>query len=59
MPSFNRCDLIREPIESVQAQTMADWELIIVDDGSIDNTQEVVRSYAERDSRVRFMERTY
>lgn len=59
IPSFNRCDLIRETIESVQAQTMADWELIIVDDGSIDNTQEVVRNYAEQDSRVRFMERTY
>ena len=59
IPSFNRCDLIRETIESVQAQTIADWELLVVDDGSTDNTQEVVRSYAELDGRIRFMERTH
>ena len=59
IPSFNRCDLIQETIKSVQAQTIADWELLVVDDGSTDNTQEVVRSYAALDGRIRFMERTH
>ena len=59
IPSFNRHDLIPDTIKSVLAQTITDWELLIVDDGSTDNTQEVVRSYAESDSRIRCMERTH
>ncbi|GAB3317761.1 glycosyltransferase family 2 protein [Hymenobacter humi] len=59
IPSFNRFDLIPETIKSVQAQTITDWELLIVDDGSTDATREVVRSYAELDSRIRFMERSH
>lgn len=59
IPSFNRYDLIQETIKSVQAQTISDWELLIVDDGSTDNTQEVVRRYAEEDPRIRLFERTY
>ncbi|MDB5234324.1 MAG: glycosyl transferase family 2 [Hymenobacter sp.] len=58
MPSFNRYNLIVDSIESVLLQTIPDWELLIVDDGSTDNTQEIVRSYAEKDSRIRFMERS-
>jgi glycosyltransferase involved in cell wall biosynthesis len=38
MPTFNRADTIMRAVRSVQAQTFADWELIIVDDGSTDNT---------------------
>jgi len=38
MPTFNRADTIRRAIRSVQAQTFTDWELIVVDDGSTDNT---------------------
>ena len=38
MPTFNRADTIRRAIRSVQAQTFADSELIVVDDGSTDNT---------------------
>jgi glycosyltransferase involved in cell wall biosynthesis len=38
MPTFNRADTIQRAIRSVQAQTFADWELIVVDDGSTDNT---------------------
>ena len=59
IPSFNRYDLIQDTIKSVHAQTMSDWELLIVDDGSTDNTQEIVRRYAEEDSRIRLLERTY
>jgi glycosyltransferase involved in cell wall biosynthesis len=38
MPAFNRADTIRRAIRSVQAQTFTDWELIVVDDGSTDDT---------------------
>ena len=53
---FNRADFIGEAIESVQAQTLADWEYIIVDNGSTDRTREIVREYAARDSRIRLIE---
>ena len=44
MPSYNTGKYIAETIESVMAQTYTDWELIIVDDASTDNTDEVVSS---------------
>lgn len=53
MPAWNREELIRPAIESVQAQTYENWELIIVDDGSTDTTVEVVRTYAANDSRIK------
>lgn len=50
LPTYNRAHFLPKAIESVLGQTYADWELIIVDDGSTDNTKEVVAAYA--DSRV-------
>lgn len=55
MPSYNRACLIRRAIESVQKQTYNNWELIIVDDGSTDNTAEVVHKI--KDDRIRFFQR--
>ena len=52
MPSWNTADFIAESIRSVIAQTYTDWELIIVDDCSADNTDEVVASF--HDSRIRY-----
>lgn len=51
IPTYNRADLLRRCIDSVVAQDWTDWELIITDNASSDNTTEVVASY--RDSRVR------
>lgn len=45
IPTFNRSNTIRRAIESVLNQTLTYWELIIVDDGSTDNTREVIESY--------------
>ena len=42
MPTFNRADTINRAIRSVQAQTFSDWELIVVDDGSTDDTAELI-----------------
>jgi len=56
MPAFNAGAFIAQAIEAVQAQTFDDWELVCYDDGSTDNTAEIVRSYADNDSRIRFVQ---
>ncbi len=57
-PSLNRRELLKQTIQSVQAQTFADWELVIVDDGSADGTREMVHEKFGADGRVRFMKRS-
>lgn len=52
-PSYNSEKFIAQTIASVQSQTHANWEMIIVDDASSDNTVAVVRRMAEKDSRVK------
>lgn len=54
MPAYNAGKYIAETIESVKAQTYEDWELIIVDDESVDNTAEVVKGYALADGRISY-----
>lgn len=50
IPTYNRAAFLPNAIESVLAQTYTDWELIVVDDGSTDNTKDVVSQYS--DSRI-------
>jgi glycosyltransferase involved in cell wall biosynthesis len=52
-PAYNRAEFLAECIESVQAQTYTNWEYIIVNNCSTDDTLEVVRRYAATDSRIR------
>lgn len=52
MPSWNTARFIRESIDSVRNQTYTNWELLIVDDCSTDNTDEIVASYS--DERIRY-----
>lgn len=54
MPTFNRAKLILKSIESVLSQTFKDFEFYILDDGSIDNTKEVVAPYL-KDERVKYL----
>ena len=54
-PAYNAAQLISQTIESVQAQTFKEWEMLIVDDYSIDDTCNVVERYAESDSRIRLI----
>lgn len=54
MPSYNTADYISESIKSVQAQTYTNWELIIVDDCSTDNTDEIVGAFLG-DRRIRYL----
>ena len=53
MPTFNRADFIRKAIKSVIDQTFINWELLIIDDGSTDNTKEVVSNFS--DPRIRYI----
>lgn len=54
-PAYNAEPFIRETIESVLAQSVSDWELIVIDDGSTDNTQKIVAEYAKTDARIRLV----
>lgn len=56
IPTYNRSHMLGKALESVNRQTYTDWELIVVDDGSTDNTKEVVESY--NDSRIKYFFQT-
>lgn len=45
MPVYNRHEYIRECMDSILAQTFTDFEVVIVDDGSTDDTCEIIESY--------------
>lgn len=53
-PTYNCANFIGETIESVQAQTYQQWEMIIVDDRSTDNTKEIVEEYVKADDRIKY-----
>lgn len=48
VPTYNRAHCIDEAIRSVLAQTAQDWELLIVDDGSTDNTADILAKYGDK-----------
>ena len=52
-PTYNRAGFIGDAVRSVLCQSMPDWELLIVDDGSEDNTREVLAEY-ETDPRIHY-----
>ncbi|HEY3914360.1 MAG TPA: glycosyltransferase family 2 protein [Verrucomicrobiae bacterium] len=54
IPTYNYARYLPEAIESVLAQDLQDFELLVVDDCSTDNTAEVVRPFCSRDARIRF-----
>ena len=56
MPVYNGEKYLAEAIDSILVQTFTDFELLIVDDGSQDNSAEIIRSYVKRDSRIRFFQ---
>lgn len=57
IPTYNREHLIGETLDSVLEQTFLNWECIVVDDDSNDNTEELVKSYIKKDNRFKFYHR--
>lgn len=55
MPCYNAAQYITESIESVIAQTHRNWELIIVDDYSKDNSVEIIQDYQNNDNRIKLI----
>ena len=53
MPSYNTSEYVEESIKSVLNQTYTNWELIIVDDCSTDNSEEIIKQFTH-DARIRF-----
>ncbi len=54
MPTFNRANMIGMAINSILRQNYKDWELLIVDNESTDNTKEVVEKFSNNDSRIKY-----
>lgn len=57
-PCYNGARYIRETIDSVIAQTYPEWEMIIVDDGSKDESAEIVREYEEKEKRIHLIQQS-
>src|SRR5690606_24561667 len=57
IPTYNRAHLLGETLDSILAQTYTNWECIIVDDGSTDESQLVFEAYKNKDSRFQFLRR--
>jgi glycosyltransferase involved in cell wall biosynthesis len=55
IPCFNDAAFVGDALASLSAQTLADWECIVVDDGSTDDTAAVVAAQAEADERIRYL----
>lgn len=56
IPTFNRADLIKRSVDSVINQTYSNWELIIVDDRSTDDTRNVIAPYLKSEHNIKYFE---
>ena len=56
-PCYNAATFIEATIQSIQQQTLTDWELLVVDDGSTDNSADIVRSMAKDDNRIKLIQK--
>src|SRR5438477_10414146 len=55
IPTYNYAHFIAEALASVHSQTYSNWEMIVVDDGSTDNTEEVVKRIAADERRISYL----
>ena len=54
VPTYNRAHLIGETLETIISQSYKNWECIVVDDGSMDYTKELLMFYCEKEQRIRY-----
>jgi len=57
IPNYNKANFIEETLHTVIAQSWQDWEALVVDDGSTDNSIETIKRIAKKDSRIKFLQR--
>jgi glycosyltransferase involved in cell wall biosynthesis len=57
IPCYNRANLLDETLNSIIQQSFKNWECIIIDDGSTDNTLEILSDFYKKDSRIKYYER--
>jgi glycosyltransferase involved in cell wall biosynthesis len=57
VPCFNQAEYLKDSIGSILAQTFEDWECIIVNDGSTDNTEEIALAYCSVDNRFLYIKK--
>jgi glycosyltransferase involved in cell wall biosynthesis len=55
VPCYNLAQYLSETLDSVYAQTFTNWECVIVDDGSVDNSKQVAQEYVQKDKRYRYI----
>jgi len=58
IPTYNRASIIPRTLDSIVAQTFKDWECLVVDDHSTDYTKDVIKTYSEKDSRIKYLVNT-
>lgn len=54
VPCYNQGKYLQDALDSVLAQSLLEWELVIVDDGSTDSSPDTAKSYAAKDCRIRY-----
>ena len=57
VPCYNGAKYIRETLDCLLKQTIEDWECVIVNDGSTDNSLDILKDYAEKDSRYMYIDK--
>ncbi|TWO34381.1 glycosyltransferase family 2 protein [Seonamhaeicola sediminis] len=57
IPTYNRASIIGETLQSILEQTYTNWECLVVDDSSTDNSEAVVKKYTDVDKRIKFYKR--
>lgn len=55
VPCYNQAQFLSQCLDSILAQTYTNWECIIINDGSLDNSQQVIEAYVSRDTRIRYV----
>ncbi len=58
MATYNRAHYINEALKSIKNQTYKNWECIIIDDGSSDNTKDIIKEYIKENSRFKYHHRS-
>jgi glycosyltransferase involved in cell wall biosynthesis len=55
IPTYNRAKLITDTLHSTEVQTYTNWECLLVDDVSMDNTFEVIQEFVNKDGRFKYL----